>query len=118
MTSTRKPLDYEGVRELGKRLPGVEDSKSYGTPALKVNGKTLVRLKEDGETLVLRIPIITRDILMNAQPETFHITDHYRDYPAVLVTIAKANRAQLSELIEDAWRELAPRKIITTFDAR
>src|SRR5215469_12588382 len=82
------PVDFAAVREAALRLPGVEDGTSYGTPALKVRGKLLVRLKEDGESFVLIVDFDTRDILMRADPETFYITDHYRGYRAVLVRFA------------------------------
>jgi hypothetical protein len=49
------PLSFEDVRQMGLALPGVEEGTSYGTPALKVGKKLLARLKEDGETLVLKL---------------------------------------------------------------
>ena len=45
---------FAAVCACAKRLPGAEVATSYGTPALKVKGKLFARLKEDGETLVLR----------------------------------------------------------------
>ena len=56
-------------------LPEVEESSSYGTPALKVRGNFLTRLKEDGETIVLRVDFDSRDAMMRVQPDVFYITD-------------------------------------------
>ena len=98
------------------KLPGVEISKSYGTPALKVHGKTLARLKEDGETLVLRTDFVARQILTQADPDTFFFTDHYRDYPLVLVRLAKLPPSALPDLLERAWRQVAPQKLIDQLD--
>jgi hypothetical protein len=111
-------VTYETVRELARRLPGIEEGTSYGTTALKVKGKLLVRLKEDGDTIVLRTDFIERDHLLRTAPETFHITDHYRDYPAVLVRLPRVRRAQLAELLEDAWRRVAPKQLVAAYDAR
>jgi hypothetical protein len=105
------------VRELVKHLPGVEEGTSYGTPALKVRGKLFVRLKEDGETLVLRTDAFERAHLLRVAPQTFFITDHYRDYPWVLVRLPAADIEQLHELLEDAWRRVAPKRLITAYDA-
>ena len=77
-------VTFDDVRQLALALPEVEEGTSYGTPAFKVKGKFLSRLKEDGETLVVRIDMDERDVLMAANPETFYITDHYRGYPAML----------------------------------
>jgi hypothetical protein len=111
-------VSYDTVRDLARRLPGVEEGTSYGTAALKVKGKLLVRLKEDGDTIVLRTDFIEREHLLRTTPETFYITDHYRDYPAVLVRLPRVRRAQLAELLEDAWRRVAPTKLVAAFDAR
>src|SRR5437764_15338834 len=77
-------MTYEEVREIARKLPGVEEGTSYGTAALKVRGKLFVRLKEDGETIVLRTDEFERSHLMQSHPKMFYITDHYRDYPWVL----------------------------------
>ena len=109
-------VSYETVRELACHLPGVDEGTSYGTPALKVRGKLFVRLKEDGETIVLRTDAFEREHLLRTAPETFFITDHYREYPWVLVRLSAITAAQLQELLEDAWRRVAPKRLIAAHD--
>ncbi len=82
----------------------LEESTSYGTPALKVRGKLLVRLKEDGQTLVLMTTFEDRERLLAAAPEVFFLTEHYRNYPAVLVRLPLVEREVLRELLAEAWR--------------
>ncbi len=107
------PLTFDDVRQLALALPEVEEGTSYRTPAFKVKGKFLSRLKEDGETLVVRIDFDERDVMMSANPETFFITDHYRGYPAMLVRLASVDPDDLREILEGAWRLVAPRKPLT-----
>jgi len=119
-TSTRndkqraRRVSFADVSELGSALPGVIESTSYGTPALKVDGKLLVRLKEDGETLVLRMDFVNRDLLLRAEPDLFFLTDHYLNYPSILLRLTRVTRTRLKELLEDSWRlvtkEKAPRR--------
>ena len=97
---------------MGLALPGVEEGLSYGTPALRVGKKLLARLKEDGETLVLKIGFDEREMLMEAEPASFFITDHYRGYPSVLVRLANVHPATLARLLEQAWREAAPKRLL------
>ena len=66
--------------------------------------KWLGRFHQDGKSLVLPMDLDIRDILMRADPDVFYITDHYRDYPAVLVRLAKIKRVALSELLDEVWR--------------
>lgn len=116
--SRQKPgVTYDELCELALALPGVEAGKSYGTPALKVKGKLLVRLWEDGETVVLHVPFDEREILLAADPDVFFLTDHYAGYPTVLVRLAKVRRDQLADLLELSWRSQAPGKLVAAFDA-
>lgn len=109
-------VNYDTVRRAAARLPGVEEGTSYGTPALKVRGKLLARLREDGRTLVLKCDLIRREMLMQAAPEVFFVTDHYRDHPWVLIDLAKVSRKALPGLLEDAWRPLAGRKLLAEYN--
>jgi hypothetical protein len=112
-----EPVTFETVREIALALPGVEEGMSYGTPAFRVRGKFLVRLREDGETLALKIGFDAREILMQADPETFFITDHYAGYPSVLVRLATVGREELAGVLEEAWRFNAPKRLVAAHDA-
>jgi len=103
-------VSFEDVSKLGRALPGVIESTSYGTPALKVGGKLLVRLKEDGETLVLRMDFVNRDLLLRAEPDLFFLTDHYLNYPSILLRLTRVSRPRLKELLEDSWRLVTKEK--------
>jgi hypothetical protein len=104
------------VRRLALAFPGVEEGLSYGTPGFRVRGKFLARLWEDGETLVVKCGDDERNFRMKADPETFFITDHYRGYPTVLVRLPRVTEADLRDVLEEAWRRQAPRRLVTEYD--
>ncbi len=113
--------DFDDVRELGLSLPGVTESTSYGTPSLKVGGKRgkmLARLKEDGETLVVRCQIPEREMLIEAEPDVFAVTDHYRAYDMVLMRLPAADRDVLDERLTEAFRLVAPPRYLADLDRR
>lgn len=95
-------------------LPGVEAGTSYGTPALKVRGKLIVRVK-DADTLVLRCALEDKGLLMEAAPQIYYETDHYKGWPAVLVRLSAIDDAELSHRIALAWRLKAPARLIAEF---
>ena len=113
----RRSVTFEQVRLAAQELPGVEDSTSYGTPALKVRGKLLARLHQSGECLVLRVDLLDREILMQSDPKVFFITDHYRDYPWILVRFSAVDPGALPDLIERAWRLVAAKTLIAKYDS-
>lgn len=109
-------ITFQALREMATALPGVEEGTSYGTPAFRVKGRFFIRLKEDGETIVLKTDFYERDHLMAAHPEAFFITDHYRDYPAVLVRLAAVSPTHLRRLVVDSWRRHAPKRLVDSYD--
>jgi hypothetical protein len=103
--SRRHSVSPPAARRLILDLPGVEVGRSYGLPAFKVAGKFLARFRDDDEVLVIRVSAIEdRDVLMRLAPKAFFFTDHYRDYPAVLVRLAEVERSLLEKVLQDAWR--------------
>jgi hypothetical protein len=80
MAKHRKPVTFETVRRIAHGFANVEDGTSYGTPALKVKGKLLVRLRDDIDSIVVKMPFAKRDALIDSDPETYYITDHYVRY--------------------------------------
>lgn len=111
-------MTFDDVRNIALRWPEVEDGSSYGTPALKVRRKLLVRLKEDGDSLVMPgVPQDEREMLMESQPKVFYFTDHYRDYPMVLIRLSKTKRATVEPLLRRQWRALASKKAVQSMEA-
>lgn len=111
-------MTFDDVRAMAARWPGVEEATSYGTPALKVRGKLLTRLREDGDSLVVRhVGFYEREILIEAEPKIFYVTDHYRGWPMVLVRLSAASPAAVRQLLFRSWREIAPRRLVKDFDA-
>jgi len=104
------PITYDTVRRMALALPNVAEGTSYGTPALKIKGKLFVRLREDLDAIVLKMPFDQRDELMAAEPETYFITDHYREYEWVLVRLSHVRADALSDLLQTALRAASPAK--------
>jgi len=109
-------VGFDEVREMAMALPEVEEGTWYGTPAFKVRGKGFCRLREDGDSLVLMINLFERQHLLDAEPDAFYITDHYRDYPAVLARLSAVDHETLRERLTDSWRIKAPRKLAAAYD--
>lgn len=110
-------VSFDRVRELGLELPGVEEGLCYGTPGLRVKGKFLLRLRDDGESVAIKIPMDDREVLLQADPAVFYITDHYRGYPAILFRLSAIHENQLADLLELGWRFVAPKRLVRAFDA-
>src|ERR1700710_2538775 len=101
---------WNRVIEIADKLPGAELSTSYGTPAFKVNKKLFARLKEDGKTLMVYTN--ERDKWMKKDPVVFFITDHYKNYPSMLIDLNTVKEKDLAQLIHASWQLKAPKRLL------
>jgi hypothetical protein len=108
---------WDTVRAVGRDLPEVAEATSYGTPALKVRGRLVTRLSDDGEFAVVKVDPAERAALVAGDPATFVVTPHYEAYPMVLVRLATVDPGELAELVTEAWRRSAPKRLVAAFDA-
>jgi hypothetical protein len=104
----KKRITFDDVRNLTEGLDGVEVGTTYGTPALRVRGKVFACIathrSAEPDTLVAVIGFEERDQLLEAEPDTYYLKDHYRNYPAVLVRLRRIHCDALRDLLRMAWR--------------
>lgn len=99
-------------------FPGVEEGVSYGRPSFKLNGKFFTRLRSEDESLVLmEVSHDEREMLMEAEPGTFHLTPHYKDYPCVLARIADLHPGSLRNFLERRFRKVAKKSVVKAWEA-
>jgi hypothetical protein len=112
--NSREPVTYETVRRIAHTFADVEDGLSYRARALKVRGELFVRLREELDSIVIRSTFARRDELIAAEPGAYYITEHYRDYPWLLVRLDQVRPDALGELLRFAYDEAAraqPRRV-------
>ena len=112
------PVSYHRYLKLALSLPGAEESTCYGTPAVRVKGKILSRLRIEAEGgLALRCDFLDRQILLQSNPDAFFLVDHYRNSPAILIRLNRIGRVELSDVVTRAWRIVAPKRLVEAYDA-
>ena len=115
---------WEDVCEIAAALPGTELDAGVDNPAWRVNGKVLVRLNPrlrtpdeeerraaGGELASIWVDRDERELLLRDDPDTFFSTPHWLTSPHVLAWLARLQTAQLRELLTDAWRARAPKRL-------
>jgi hypothetical protein len=102
---------FDAVRAAGAALPDVEFATSWGAPALKVRGKMFVCMaihkSAEPDSLVVRMDFAQRDALVEEDPATYYLKDHYVDYPCVLVRLSRVHPDALRDLVQTAYRFVA-----------
>ena len=101
-------MTFRTVRTIGLRLPGVEESTMYGTPALKLGGRLIACIAShksaERNTLVVRTDFEQRDALVTEEPGTYYVKDHYQTFPVVLVRLSQVGPDAMRDLLLAAHR--------------
>ena len=100
------------VSKIVLAFPGANESTSYGYPSYKIEKKFFARLRSEDNSLVLVVSSTDeRDMLLEADPNLFHITAHYKNYPTVLARIERLDAKTLHAMLERRWCQLAPKRL-------
>ena len=111
-------MTQEEMDAIVMAFPGAEKGISYGRPSYKVNGKFFTRLRrEDDSMVLLEVSFDEREMLIEAEPATFHFTAHYKDYPSVLARIASLHPGSLKNFLERRFRKIAKKTVVKAWDA-
>ena len=109
-----KRSGFDAVIRIGRTLPDVEVTTTWGAPTLKVRGKMFacVAINKSAEpnSMVIRMDTAQRDLLIEEDPATYYLTDHYVDYPCVLVRLSRVSPESLSDLLRGAHRFVSARR--------
>jgi len=117
MSEQPTSTDFYTVRKIALSFPGVIEGTSYGTPAFRVGKKFLARLREDGD-LVLKVGDVQSEFLIEAEPDIYYITDHYRGWGSVLIRLSQIRPVAFQYVFEETWRQFASKRDIATYEAQ
>ncbi len=119
---------WETVCAILRELPGTAEDPPDGMPAVRFDRTLIAYMPEtersrppqfgDDEVLVIRTEFDERAALIHEDPDTFAVTPHYEGYRGVLVRLANVPEDQLRELLIDAWRLVAPKRVVREFERR
>ena len=101
-------IDFNVVREVALAFPGVEEGTLHGAPTLKAGGRLLtcpaLHKSAEPNSLMVRISFEERAKLLTDSSSRYYVTDHYMEYPCVLVRLAEIDRESLSGLLRTSWQ--------------
>jgi hypothetical protein len=108
------PLTVADALRIGRKLPNVEESTSFGAPALKVNGQMMAcvptnKAAEPG-SFAIRMDRRERPALLAEAPDLYYAPDHYLGYDAVLVRLDRCTPELMHDLLAMAHKFVSRRR--------
>jgi len=99
--------DWDEAAAFACALPDVTMEKWWGTLCPKVNGKGFMSPGRESGSFALMVTHPEKQMLFETDPETFWETDHYRNYPMLLVRFGTGARERIKLYIQRAWWDRA-----------
>jgi hypothetical protein len=94
------PLTRAEARKIALAVEGASEGPYFGKPAVFVAEKFLTRVHTKEEAMVLAIGSMEmRDVMLEAEPALFYITDHYKNFPYLLARLSKLDKRTLQDLL-------------------
>lgn len=103
--------------DLSLDLPHVEVGTSWGNETLKAHGKMWTWWSPYIDAAIFKGSIEEREILMQADPDTFVLHPHYAKHNFILVAGGRIDPAWAEARLRTAWRDMAPKRFLKDWDA-
>ena len=104
-------------RRVVRSLPEAEERETWGHPTFRVRDKMFAAMSDDGRQASVKATKQEQAALIAAAPETFGVPAYVGRHGWVSVRLATVDPAELRELLVEAWRQTAPKRLVTAYDA-
>jgi hypothetical protein len=102
------PISRKEGWKIALAFPGTEEVLWFNKPAVFLHGQFLTKVHDKEEAMTFRVSSMEmRDMMLEAEPGLFYITDHYRNFPFILARLSALTPTVLKELIAGRAAQLA-----------
>jgi len=102
-------------REIALALPEASEQPHWDMPSFRVGKKIFATLQPDARTVVLKIPVIEHEHLIESSRGAFERAA-WGEQGWLRVNLGTVRRSDLVELVEEAWRSVAPKRAQRALD--
>jgi hypothetical protein len=100
-------LSKAEAKKIMLAMKGTSETPYFGKPAVFYAESFVGRVHDKEEAVALRVGSIEmRDVMLEAEPALFYITDHYKPWPMLLARLKVLDRSTLKELVAARMREI------------
>jgi hypothetical protein len=88
------------ARKIALSIAGTSEGPYFGRPAIFLGEEYLCRVHDKETAVVLRSGgMEMREVMLEAEPKLFYITDHYKSFPVILARLSALDKKTLKELL-------------------
>jgi hypothetical protein len=107
----------DDARRLALGFPEAEERETWGHPTFRVRDKMFMAMDSDGTSVTVKASKEAQAALVGSEPETFSVPAYVGQHGWVGVRLDRVDPEEMAELIDEAWRGTAPKRLVKAFDA-
>jgi hypothetical protein len=88
----------------------------WGHPTFRVRGKMFATGSPDSPTMSVKASREDQAELVAARPDVFEPAPYVGRYGWVQLQLSKVDESELRELLIEAWRRTAPKRVVAAYD--
>jgi hypothetical protein len=102
------PLTRTDAWKVALSLPGAEERPWFNRPCVFIHDRFLTRVHDKEDAVVLQVGSMEmREMMLEAEPRLFYITDHYRNFPFVLARLGALDKKSFKQMLTGRAAQLA-----------
>jgi hypothetical protein len=110
-------ITADELRQVVRSLPEAEERETWGHPTFRVRDRMFAAMSHDGQEASVKATRQEQAALVSAAPETFGIPAYVGRHGWVSIQLATVDPAEVRELIVEAWRQTAPKRLVAAYDS-
>ena len=110
-------ITADELRQVVRSLPEAEERETWGHPTFRVRDRMFAAMSDDGQEASVKATRQEQGALVSAAPETFGIPAYVGRHGWVSIQLATVDPAEVRELIVEAWRQTAPKRLVAAYDS-
>jgi hypothetical protein len=104
------------VRSFALGLPEVEERETWETATFRVRGKIFAMFSEHERHVWIKSTLDEQIALTSMEPETYFVPPYVGSRGWIGAVLAKADRGEVEDMLTEAWRMTAPKRLVANAD--
>jgi hypothetical protein len=106
----------DDVRRIALSFPEAVEKETWGHPTFRVREKMFATMDEAGTSMSVKAALEAQAALVGSEPETFFVPSYVGQHGWVGVRLERVDPEEMGELLDDAWRATAPKRVVAAYD--
>jgi hypothetical protein len=98
-------------------FPEAQERETWGHPTFRVREKMFATMSTAGDAATVKASHEAQAALVGSEPQTFSVPAYVGQHGWVGIRLDRVDPEEAVELLDEAWRMTAPKRVVAAYDA-